>query len=472
MHADKYSTINATARDYYGFTAFFTYSRLVLSACGSQLGLIADTNLALPSRHAISADIQKYITRIYPLLPFYDEAAIYYSLNAVYHPSHALATHFDHWVVAMILAIVHASQSSHVGDQHYLVGRAYANAAVKYRATYVLQPGAITGIQAMLFLVQYAMFDPHALDLWSLIGATSRLMVDLGLHQDGARPKTKLETQRRIYYCIYVLDRMSSILYHRAFSFSDETVNVVVPSDLSVSSIADRDRLDWLRGIHDHVAMVQLRQLQSTWYHDLFLSGKDTMPNAESYTWTCYRDLDALYYRASPTMTARTRSCFELEVLFAKIRVLSPSPRTPAPSEFARHLLFDRSIDFAHAIQVRIASPEAMPIVFYEALAAFAVARDFAWLLDQSLEMLVTAAVMPKAPAIKPSLIPAMAIRTRIELLGFTKAGMQQFSSSIEHLANRFDCVHWKRTWDEMLMPVWPRLAALESTGPMLRPET
>lgn len=457
-----FSTINATARDYYGFTAFFTYSRLVLSACRCQLGLVDDTSIAFPSRDAVSADIQHYITRIHPLLPFCDEAAIYYSLNAVFHPSRALATHFDHWVVAMVLAIVHASQSACVGDQHFLIGRAYANAAIKSRATHVLQPGAVTGIQAMLFLLQYAMFDPHALDLWSLIGATSRLMIDLGLHQDGARHKAKLETQRRIFYCIYVLDRMSSILYYRAHSFSDDAVDVTIPSAPSVSSIPDRARHDWLRSIHDHVAMVQLRKIQSVWYHDLFLSGIDPMADAESYIWKCYQDLDALYLRASPTMTTRTTSCFELELLFAKIRVLTPSPRTPPTTDFTRHILFDRAIDFAQAIQARIASSAAMPIVFYEALAVFAVACDFASLLDQSLEMLITASTPPTTPDIEASLVPNLTRYSRPYRLSSTRAGIHHFSTAIERLGTRYDCLHWKRTWDDMLLPVWRRLTALE----------
>jgi hypothetical protein len=63
----------------------------------------------------------------------------------------------------------------------------------------------------MLLLVQYSMLDPAHFDSWTLIGAASRAMVDLGLNVDPSKssntPRWKLELRRRVYHCVYALDR-------------------------------------------------------------------------------------------------------------------------------------------------------------------------------------------------------------------------------------------------------------------------
>jgi Fungal specific transcription factor domain len=203
------SAVNATARDYYGFTSAMSYARLVLAASTKE-PLPTGMKKELPPRHAANALVQQYIQHIQVLLPILEETTFYPSLNNVYDPSPHKATPYDHWAVRMVLAIASAGQSQQRGDTYYSDAVGHICAAIEH-AELVLHPGSIWSIQAMLLLVLYAMLDPNHFDSWTLIGAAARAMVDLGLHQDPSKsaqtPRAKLELRRRVYYCVFALDR-------------------------------------------------------------------------------------------------------------------------------------------------------------------------------------------------------------------------------------------------------------------------
>jgi hypothetical protein len=120
------------------------------------------------------------------------------------------ATSWDRWTVRMVLAIASLSQSESRGDAFYSDALGHVNAALE-NAEDVLHPGYVSSIQALVLWTIYAAMDPHHFDSWTLIGAASRAMVDLGIHQDPAKnvamSRAKLEIRRRVYWCVYSLDR-------------------------------------------------------------------------------------------------------------------------------------------------------------------------------------------------------------------------------------------------------------------------
>lgn len=202
------SAVNATARDFYGFTTEMSYARLILSA-SSKEPMPAGLTKKLPPRYAATPLIQQYVNNIFTLLPIFEEATLYACVDAVYHLE-GVAKPFDIWVVRMVLAIACLSQSDQRGDTLYSDAVGHVNAALE-QAEKVLHPGFISSIQALVLLTLYATMDPHHFDSWTLIGAASRAMVDLGIHQDPSKStsivRQKLEIRRRVYWCVYSLDR-------------------------------------------------------------------------------------------------------------------------------------------------------------------------------------------------------------------------------------------------------------------------
>ena len=160
---------------------------------------------SLPARHTANTVIQHYLDKIFVFLPFFSETALFASLNALYHRQ---ARDWDHWVVYMVLAVANASLSRRRGDPEHQNAVGFASAALT-KADRVLHPGSVAGVQAILFLVQFAMFLPDHFDSWYLIGVASRTMVDLGLHQDSRKQShgPDIELRRRVFYTVYTLDR-------------------------------------------------------------------------------------------------------------------------------------------------------------------------------------------------------------------------------------------------------------------------
>jgi hypothetical protein len=205
---NAHSAVNATARDFYGFTTEMSYARLIQSASTKE-PLPQGLTKALPARFAANPLIQHYLNNIYTILPVFEEATLYSSVDAIYQPGDN-ATSWDRWTVRMVLAIASLSQSESRGDTFYSDAVGHVNAALE-NAEDVLHPGYVTSIQALVLWTIYATMDPHHFDSWTLIGAASRAMVDLGIHQDPSKnvaiSKAKLEIRRRVYWCVYSLDR-------------------------------------------------------------------------------------------------------------------------------------------------------------------------------------------------------------------------------------------------------------------------
>lgn len=186
-----------------------TFARLVLAATMNDP--ISESALPnLPPRQTANAIIQSYLSNIYLLFPCFSETAVFSVLDDVYQQDDRGIKDSDYWMFYMVLAIGSTSQSRKVGDESYVSGVEYVSAALKY-ADRALTPGYVTQIQSLLLLTQYGLLDPAHFDSWHLIGFTARAIVDLGLHQDppssSVPDKSALDMRRKIFYCVYALDR-------------------------------------------------------------------------------------------------------------------------------------------------------------------------------------------------------------------------------------------------------------------------
>lgn len=154
--------------------------------------------------------MQYYFDTIFIRMPFFLETNFWTSVDALFQSEGRFAKPFDHWFVCMVLAIASASASYRYGDQKYQQALSFMSGALQYSED-VLRPGSITGIQGILLLVQYSLFDPRHFRSWYLVGMAVRVLVDLGLHQDppseAALDASRLESRRRVFHCIYNLDR-------------------------------------------------------------------------------------------------------------------------------------------------------------------------------------------------------------------------------------------------------------------------
>jgi hypothetical protein len=407
-------SVHATARDFYGFTSTMSYSRIIMAACTKEalpVGIVRQ----LPSRQAATALIQHYLTNVLILLPVFDEASLYASVDNIYANNGQQADKHDHFMVRIIMAIASASKSQQRGDPQYIDAIGHVCEAMKCTEE-VIRPGSVSSIQALVLLTEYAMLDPHHFDSWSLIGAASRAMVDLGIHQDPPKglpmPKGKLDLRRRIFWCIYALDRSTSLVQTRAFSFSDDSAKVKEPSNKSASSAPATPQAHdspgvWLQQTREPATdLVNLRKLQSVWYTDLFQSGRASWDEPYPYLWDTCDAMRRWFEGLSTSMTENVRAFFELEYLYSSIYVLSPSPRVPVPSLYARQLTFEYCIRYAELMLRSISSSTyTAPLTFYDAMRVYMTGRQFVDVLQTNLDGVLSGAP-PPLPDVKPTTAP------------------------------------------------------------------
>jgi hypothetical protein len=348
-------SVNATSRDFHGFTSTMSFARLLLSV-SMVTDLPTPASNPLPPRYIATSLIQDYLDNIFVLMPFFSETDLMSAVSAVYQDSGRYAKASDHWFVRMVLAISSGVASQTKGDDNDQTALRHGSAAITHVES-VLHPGSISGIQALLLLVQYSMVEPEYFRSWDLIGMASRVMVDLGLHVEPS-PETKmskeaLDMRRKVFYCVYTLDRSISIAYGRAFSFTDDSAAVSLPISTSKSSPDSNENPTpqlFLHSLKPSLFLFDIRRVQSAFYQATHCSQQKEWPasTAADYTSSILQDIRSWFATVPDSLSQRHAFFFRLESLYSQILALSPSCRIPQSrmSDLNKTLIFESTIQY------------------------------------------------------------------------------------------------------------------------------
>lgn len=379
-------TVNATSRDFHGFTSNMSFGRLLLATAEKKQLPPAGGDGQMPSRYAIAPLIDHYFANIYTLLPFFSETDFMSSLAKVYQgsPSQSLVAH-DHWRVRMVLAIAAASTCKAKGDSRYETAIQHISNAMKV-IEHVIQPGSTSGIQALLFLVQYALVDPEHFDSWYLIGMASRLVVDLGLHCEPG-PETKLskhalDLRRRVFYCTYALDRYISMAQGFPFSFTDDSApNVGLPTLATDLEKRSPTQL-FLRSVRPSLFLFDLRRMQSAWYQVTRFSSRQEWSTvyANDYISSMLNDVRSWHASLPSTFTQAHLQYFYLEFLYSELLAVSPTQNYPTSrmTDVNKAMVVHYATQYAEQLQMALQNLESQAFVTYQDICrARAAGRQF-----------------------------------------------------------------------------------------------
>ncbi|KIW30360.1 uncharacterized protein PV07_06110 [Cladophialophora immunda] len=252
----------------------------------------------LPRANTARKLANQYFARVYPRLPFFSVQGFWSHFRLVYNdtasdssrtddmsnaqslsrpPGHESEDGLDkvtnigysYFTVLIVCAISTASLSRNVDSVISLSAAESFQAALRFRE-YAILPNTIVGLQAILFLIQYATLNPSQLNAWYLVGVGMRICVDLGLHQDPSGPSIEmsgnlLETRRRLFWSMYSFDRSISLGTGRPCEISDQVIHVDVPH-FSIGSEATENEISGYKQRY-HVL-----RLQSLAYEKLYMS--------------------------------------------------------------------------------------------------------------------------------------------------------------------------------------------------------
>ncbi|KAM5355902.1 hypothetical protein ACJ41O_002548 [Fusarium nematophilum] len=416
-------SVNATTRDFEPSLSKMTFARLVLAATTNDV--LPDSSQArLPPRQAAHSIVEHYMSNIYCLFPCFSETAFLTALDDLYQQDDRAIKDSDYWMVYMVLAIGSTAQSRRHQDEHYLNGVEYASRAMSY-ADGALAPGYVTQIQSLLLLTQYAMLDPAHFDSWHLIGFTARAIVDLGFHQDpplsSVSDKAALDMRRKIFYCVYALDRAISMVHARTFSFTDDTVNVAFPQASATGRKASiAGPIAGPQSADPALLLFQLRRAQSHWYQELYQSGSVPLQDPISYIWNMCLDMREWQESLPNTLAPEIRQLFEQELRYSYVYCIAPSARAPQITDYNRILIFEHSMAYLDTIH-EIAHGERNSVfyTYHDVLRVYFMANQFLAVLRDAEDMLLSGVPVP-IPIPRPGAAPAPPLPRRLQPQGLS----------------------------------------------------
>lgn len=315
-------------------------------------------------------------------------------MESVYRDESA-ASQFDVFCVYMVLAVGTMSLSKSQDSTAAHNAACFVKAALEHADT-VISPSEIKGVQATLLLVQYSMLEPAHFNSWYLIGVASRIMIDIGLHQEplkvSRRKSVEMDLRRRVFYCVYTLDRSISMVLQRPFTFSDDSVLVSLPR---VSEAPLRGNLTPMAAA---IHLFKLRRLQSDWYQSQHLSGSEPLQNPEQYIQHHTLLLNTWRDQIPPTMSTSTRDWLLLEWHYLQIYVAAPSPRIPLCSAASMQQIYSHASSYAIAFRTILSDSPSSGFVYtyHDAMRTYFVGSNLLHALYQAEDTLLPANVDEK----------------------------------------------------------------------------
>ncbi|KAL5334723.1 fungal-specific transcription factor domain-containing protein [Aspergillus crustosus] len=460
-----YLSVSATSRDFQGITSNTSFANLLLSvSLGEQIPRL--TPQPLPSRSDITPLAQHYLDTFYVQLPFFLETSFWASVDTVYQNGAHFAKPFDNWFLRMVLATAYASMSQAFNDGNHIMALTLVSEALQY-AEDVLRPGTLAGIQAIMLLAQYSLVDPRHFRTWYLVGMAARVLVDLGLHQDHhAEAVPSLEQQdlrRRVFHCLYSLDRATSTTLDRTYSFSDKSVNVAFPA----YPTAEQSYI-FSRSSEPAWNLVKIRGILSAAYEQKYLTAFDSPPQISEATWILCSQANDWFNNTPRNSSPFFSILYRLELLYTTIIILAPSDRHLPDCDYTKLLLFNRSMDYVCQIHQILENPAWLPMLTYlDIQRVFQVTQRFAIILTQSFDLHVNhVPPMPHVPFDCPS-PPLLELENCLQCQERASLFLNQVGSILQHGSRKWNLHNLLHDFLQLSAPVRERLvSATASYGP------
>lgn len=123
----------------------------------------------------------------------------------------------------------------------------------------------VESIQILVLLALYSLFDPAGTSSYSIVGIAARQAILIGLSRrpgdDSTQTPAEIELQHRLYWSIFVLDRMMACSQGLPVALTDQNADVPLPG-LTLEEFASSERTTFARNLQTSRHVVQLRQLE------------------------------------------------------------------------------------------------------------------------------------------------------------------------------------------------------------------
>lgn len=189
----------------------------------------------------------------------------------------------------------------------------------------------------------------------------------------------------------------------RAFSFSDDSANVMLPEASGPVSPSIDEQMDvFMKSMAAAIHLVKIRQILSVAYQEMFYSGRDPQPQPLARIWAlCARTRE--WFEDPPQKLPHHFSLlYRLELLYTTVILLWPCPKYHSISDYSKVLLFDRCMDYVSQLHQVSENPSALPfLTIIDVHRAHQIGLLFVDILTKHYDLLLRPCV-PTVPPVPP----------------------------------------------------------------------
>ncbi|KAK9469155.1 fungal-specific transcription factor domain-containing protein [Lipomyces arxii] len=169
-------------------------------------------------------------------------------------------------------------------DTHYHIAMRYLDV--------LLDSPLVDLIEKLLLVVVFQLRSPSGPGIWHLTGFSVRLCVEAGFHRK-LNSSSVLEDQRRkkIFWCLYVLERSVSVTLGRPFCISDRDIDVDLPANVD-EDIRDEKKLataianasaNTLTSMTSAIFIMQIKRIASRIQEKIYRVDKSEIPSDKKF---------------------------------------------------------------------------------------------------------------------------------------------------------------------------------------------
>lgn len=266
--------------------------------------------------------------------------------------------HLAYFFLNMVLAIGDSVDVMRADIRHVV---SFKRRAVHFSKALYSSSDRMETLAGTILTAVYSLMRPNVPGVWYTMGSALRLTVDLGLHAEKLNknydPFTR-ELRRRLFWCVYSLDRQICVYFGRPFGIPEESVSAQYPSVLDDAlitttndDIADYSKVQSSIATPKVVAlaMFKIRRIQASVVQVLYAQyGEVPRKFADLDSWMTYMHgiLDHWFEKEVPK-TRRKMNCnftaefFTLNYHFTKCILYGLSPKNLSLNDRAFSLVYE-----------------------------------------------------------------------------------------------------------------------------------
>jgi hypothetical protein len=185
--------------------------------------------LSIPERSEAIRLATFYFDHSHTLYPIVSRREVMSDLNCALEnpdrqPTQSPPSAFRIWMILAIASTAHSSitlNEESTSRQYYEKAMTYFEAAMDY--------GDIAALEAIMLQVSYSFFNQLGPNTWFLVGTAARLAIGMGFHCEAAYhglPREDVARRQRLFFSIYMMDRLVSITLGRPFSLHEDDIDI------------------------------------------------------------------------------------------------------------------------------------------------------------------------------------------------------------------------------------------------------